>query len=98
MAMPAHIREAAEHRYLWGVWDSRRDIGRAVAFLTADANDYITGINLPVNGGICVILEIKRQIKHGKRSGFCDISDSWPFFPVNKKQQRIHDTFAIVRR
>ena len=52
MAMPAHIREAAEAQIPVGRVGLPEDIGRAVAFLTADANDYITGINLPVNGGI----------------------------------------------
>ena len=48
MAMPAHIREVAEAQIPVGRV-GLEDIGRAVAFLTAD-NDYITGINLPVNG------------------------------------------------
>ena len=41
MAMPAHIREAAEAQIPVGR-GLPEDIGRAVAFLTADANDYIT--------------------------------------------------------
>ena len=52
MAMPQHIREAAESQIPIGRVGQPEDIGRAVAFLTADNNDYITGINLPINGGI----------------------------------------------
>ncbi len=52
MAMPPHIREAAEAQIPVGRVGLPEDIGRAVAFLTADDNDYITGVNLPVNGGI----------------------------------------------
>jgi acetoacetyl-CoA reductase len=52
MAMPQHLREAAEAQIPIGRVGQPEDIGRAVAFLTAENNDYITGVNLPVNGGI----------------------------------------------
>ena len=52
MAMPEHIRLAAEAQIPVGRVGLPEDIGRAIDFLCDERNGYITGANLPVNGGI----------------------------------------------
>ena len=52
MAMPEEIRLAAEAQIPVGRVGLPEDIGRAIAFLCEPLNGYITGVNLPVNGGI----------------------------------------------
>ncbi|EQD51726.1 3-oxoacyl-[acyl-carrier-protein] reductase, partial [mine drainage metagenome] len=51
MAVPEAIREKIVAQIPVGRLGAPDDIGRAVAFLAADDNGYITGANLPVNGG-----------------------------------------------
>lgn len=50
-AVPADIREQIIADIPVGRLGSPGDIARAVSFLTADDAGYITGANLPVNGG-----------------------------------------------
>ncbi len=52
MAMPADIRDAITATIPVGRIGQPHDIARAVAFLIADDAGYITGANLPVNGGL----------------------------------------------
>jgi len=51
-AVRADIREQIVHGIPVGRIGQPGDIARAVAFLCADDAGYITGINLPVNGGM----------------------------------------------
>ena len=51
-AMPAHIRERTTAAIPAGRMGQPRDIARGVVFLTDDDAGYITGANLPVNGGL----------------------------------------------
>lgn len=51
-AMPDAARERIMAQIPVGRFGQPRDIARAVAFLAADEADYITGANLPVNGGL----------------------------------------------
>jgi NAD(P)-dependent dehydrogenase (short-subunit alcohol dehydrogenase family) len=51
---------AARRRHtLLGRWGQPEDVGNAVAFLCGPASTYITGINLPVDGGwmVCGLIE-----------------------------------------
>ena len=54
--MTRAIREDVREQIVAGIPAGRmgqpEDIARAVAFLAADASDYVTGVNLPVNGGL----------------------------------------------
>ena len=51
-AMPDAVRERTEAQIPVGALGQPRDIARAVAFLAADDAGYITGANVPVNGGL----------------------------------------------
>ena len=51
-AMPAEVRERTVASVPVGRIGQPDDIARAVAFLAADDAGYITGANLPVNGGL----------------------------------------------
>ena len=51
-AMPEHVREKIVATIPAGRIGAPEDIARAVAFLAADEAGYITGANLPVNGGM----------------------------------------------
>ncbi|KAF1710397.1 beta-ketoacyl-ACP reductase [Pseudoxanthomonas kalamensis DSM 18571] len=51
-AMPEAARERTRAMIPAGRLGQPEDIARTVAFLSADAADYITGANLPVNGGL----------------------------------------------
>ncbi|HVK52695.1 MAG TPA: acetoacetyl-CoA reductase [Pseudoxanthomonas sp.] len=51
-AMPPEVRERTVASVPVGRIGAPEDIARAVAFLTDDATGYITGANLPVNGGL----------------------------------------------
>ena len=51
-AMPDEVRARTVAAVPAGRIGQPDDIARAVAFLTEDAADYITGVNLPVNGGL----------------------------------------------
>ncbi|TDK24951.1 acetoacetyl-CoA reductase [Luteimonas aestuarii] len=51
-AMPDAVRERTQSQIPVGRLGQPNDIARAVAFLTADDAGYITGANLPVNGGL----------------------------------------------
>ncbi len=51
-AMPEAARERTQAQIPVGKLGQPRDIARAVAFLAADDAGYITGANLPVNGGL----------------------------------------------
>lgn len=51
-AMPEHVREKIVATIPAGRMGTPEDIARAVAFLAADEAGYITGANLPVNGGM----------------------------------------------
>jgi len=50
-AVPAEIRAQIVAGIPVGRLGQPADIARAVAFLSADDADYLTGVNLPVNGG-----------------------------------------------
>jgi acetoacetyl-CoA reductase len=50
-AVPQDIRQQIIADIPVGRLGTPADIARAVVFLTADDADYITGANLPVNGG-----------------------------------------------
>jgi acetoacetyl-CoA reductase len=51
-AMPDAVRERTQAQIPLGRLGRPQDIARAVAFLAADDAGYITGANLPVNGGL----------------------------------------------
>lgn len=51
-AMPDAARERTQAQIPMGHLGQPHDIARAVAFLAADDAGYITGANLPVNGGL----------------------------------------------
>jgi acetoacetyl-CoA reductase len=51
-AMPPEVRERTVASVPVGRIGAPEDIARAVAFLTDDATGYITGANVPVNGGL----------------------------------------------
>jgi acetoacetyl-CoA reductase len=51
-AMPDAVRERTQAQIPTGRLGQPQDIARAVAFLAADDAGYITGANLPVNGGL----------------------------------------------
>ena len=51
MAVPEDIRNQIIAQVPVGRLGEPADIARAVAFLAADEAGYITGTNLPVNGG-----------------------------------------------
>ena len=51
-AMPDEVRERTVASVPVGRIGQPADIARAVAFLTADDAGYITGANVPVNGGL----------------------------------------------
>ena len=51
MAVPEAIRARIVAQIPVGRLGSPEDIGRAVAFLASEHSGYITGANLPVNGG-----------------------------------------------
>lgn len=51
-AMPDAVRERTQAQIPVGHLGQPQDIARAVAFLAADDAGYITGANLPVNGGL----------------------------------------------
>lgn len=52
LAMPEAAREKTRSAIPVGHLGQPRDIARTVAFLTADDAGYITGANIPVNGGL----------------------------------------------
>ncbi len=52
LAMPEAVREKTRSSIPVGRLGQPRDIARTVAFLTADDAGYITGANIPVNGGL----------------------------------------------
>lgn len=54
MAMPESIREGIIDQVPVGRLGRPEEIARAVAFLTADDAGFITGANLPVNGGLFI--------------------------------------------
>jgi acetoacetyl-CoA reductase len=51
-AIPAEIREQVLATVPVGRIGLPEDIARAVAFLCAEESSYLTGVNLPVNGGL----------------------------------------------
>ncbi|MCL6711385.1 acetoacetyl-CoA reductase [Pseudoxanthomonas sp. z9] len=51
-AMPPEVRDRTVASVPVGRIGAPEDIARAVAFLADDASGYITGANLPVNGGL----------------------------------------------
>ena len=51
-AMPEAVREKTRASIPVGRLGQPHDIARTVAFLSADDADYITGANIPVNGGL----------------------------------------------
>jgi len=54
MAIPENIRNGIIETIPVGRIGEPEDIARAVEFLSADAAGFITGVNLPVNGGMFV--------------------------------------------
>ena len=48
---PELFLERYNHRTMLGRMASETDLGGAVVFLLSDASRYVTGINLPVDGG-----------------------------------------------
>ncbi|MCP4936054.1 MAG: SDR family oxidoreductase, partial [bacterium] len=51
-AMPGEILEAIVDQVPIGRLASPEEIAHSVCFLTEDQNAYMTGANLPVNGGM----------------------------------------------
>jgi gluconate 5-dehydrogenase len=45
------LHAARRNHTLLGRWGEPQDVANAVGFLCSDAAGYITGINLPVDGG-----------------------------------------------
>lgn len=54
MAMPQQVRDEIVSRVPVGRLGQPEEIARAVEFLTADEAGFITGANLPVNGGLFI--------------------------------------------
>ena len=54
MAMPQEVRDDTVSRVPVGRLGQPEEIARAVEFLTADESGFITGANLPVNGGLFI--------------------------------------------
>ncbi len=54
MAMDAHIRAQIVEKVPVGRLGQPDEIARAVVFLAADEAGFITGVNLPVNGGLFI--------------------------------------------
>jgi gluconate 5-dehydrogenase len=54
-----HLNEARRKHTLLGRWGQSDDVAHAVAFLCDPGSAYITGINLPVDGGwlACGLIE-----------------------------------------
>jgi acetoacetyl-CoA reductase len=52
MAMPQEIRDGIVDKVPVGRLGKPEEIARTVAFLAADNAGFITGANLPVNGGL----------------------------------------------
>ena len=53
-AIKPEAREAIAAQIPVGRLGRPEEIARVVAFLSADESEYITGVNLPVNGGLFV--------------------------------------------
>ena len=53
-AIKPEARAAIEAQIPMGRLGKPEEVARAVAFLTADDAGYITGVNLPVNGGLFI--------------------------------------------
>lgn len=53
-AVPAELRDQILATVPVGRIGQPEDIARAVAFLCADESSYLTGVNLPVNGGLFI--------------------------------------------
>jgi gluconate 5-dehydrogenase len=53
------LHEARKRHMLLGRWGQPEDVANAVSFLCSDKSNYITGINLPVDGGwmVCGLTE-----------------------------------------
>ena len=54
MAMPQQVRDDIVSKVPVGRLGQPEEIARAVEFLTADESGFITGANLPVNGGLFI--------------------------------------------
>ncbi len=54
MAIPENIRNQIVNQIPVGRIGEPEDIARAVEFLTADDAGFLTGVNLPVNGGLFI--------------------------------------------
>ena len=54
MAMPQQVRDDIVSKVPVGRLGQPEEIARAVEFLTADEAGFITGANLPVNGGLFI--------------------------------------------
>ncbi|MFQ6023424.1 MAG: SDR family oxidoreductase [Acidiferrobacterales bacterium] len=52
LAIPDDIREAIVAQIPMKPMAGPEEVANVVAFLTGDKTDYITGANLPVNGGL----------------------------------------------
>ena len=53
-AIPEEMREQMIANIPIGRIGLPQDIADAVAFLCADSSSYLTGVNLPVNGGLFI--------------------------------------------
>lgn len=51
MAVPSHIRDKILAEIPMGRFAEPKEIARVVAFLADEKNSYITGANIPINGG-----------------------------------------------
>ncbi len=61
--------ESLLQRIPWKRYGTPEDVAAAVLFLTSDEADYITGVNLPVDGGLSSFVDMGKEFSSfGKKS------------------------------